>query len=189
MTHIFTAAVLATTMAMPALAEGTFPPQHWASDAGIVAVEPNTTVIESGQVADVLNIQQAFTRWGVYYDEGRSDLLPSLFTEDGMTVTMLGSAEPIATNEGHAAIAEYIDSSLAGQLDQRRHVLTNFLIDEMTDTTAKATAYGTVIKAADGLSVGAMVYYAGELEKGEDGVWKFAKLTIGIDDYAGNLSN
>ncbi|MEC7762329.1 MAG: nuclear transport factor 2 family protein [Pseudomonadota bacterium] len=189
MKRILTTATLAATLALPALAEGTFPPQHWASNAGIVAVEPNTTVIGAEQVADVLNIQQAFSRWGVYYDEGRSDLVPTLFTETGKTLTYLGSGDTIATNEGHEAIATYIDSSLAGQLDQRRHVLTNFLIDELTETTASATAYGTVIKAADGLSVGAMVYYAGELEKGEDGVWKFATLEIGIDDYAGNLSN
>ncbi|WP_292021688.1 nuclear transport factor 2 family protein [Maritimibacter sp. UBA3975] len=189
MNRILTTAALAVTLAAPALAQGTFPTQHWATNTGIANIQPNSTVIEEGQVADVMNIQQAFSRWGVYYDEGSSDLIPSLFTVDATTVTYLGTDESIADNEGHEAIATYIDSSLEGQLDQRRHVLTNFLIDELTEDTAKAMAYGTVIKAADGLSLGAMVFYSGELEKGDDGVWKFSKLTIGIDDYAGNLSN
>ncbi|WP_298493728.1 nuclear transport factor 2 family protein [uncultured Maritimibacter sp.] len=182
-----TAALFA--LALPALAEGTFPPQHWASNSGIVDVQPNGSVWENENAVDALRIQEAFNRWGIFYDEGRSDLIPSLFTEDGKVVSTLGSAEPIAENQGYEAIAAYVDRSLESQLDQRRHAMSDFLIDELTETTAKATAYGTVIKAADGISVGALVIYTGDLVKGEDGVWKFQTLTIGIDDYAGNLAN
>ena len=38
--------------------------------------------------------------------------------------------------------------------------------------------------AADGLSLGATVIYSAELRKEEDGVWRFSKFVIGMDDYA-----
>ena len=189
MKQMTTAAAALLALTLPALAEGTFPPQHWASASGIVEVQPNGGAWENASAVDALRVQEAFNRWAIFYDEGRTDLLPSLFTEDGKVISVLGSADPIAENQGYEAIAAYVDGSLEAQLDQRRHAMSNFLIDELTETTAKATAYGTVIKAADGLSVGALVLYTGDLVKGEDGVWKFQTLTIGIDDYAGNLAN
>jgi hypothetical protein len=39
--------------------------------------------------------------------------------------------------------------------------------------------------ANDGLSLGATVIYSADLHKGSDGVWRFSRLVIGMDGYAG----
>lgn len=193
MTHLtiaaaLTAAVTALAASTTPLAAQTFPPQHWATISGLVEVHPNGQPWENTDPVDLMRIHEAFARWSLFYDEGRADLLPSLFTGEAEMIVTLGSAEPIASFTGPQAMGDYVMSTLADQKDQRRHAMSNVLIDEITDNTAKALAYGTVIQAADGLSVGALVFYSGDLEKGDDGIWRFSRFVIGIDDYAGNLN-
>lgn len=188
MKHLLATAVLAAGFALPALAE-TFPAQHWASQGGIVDIHPNgANVWSTEQLVDIKLIEEAFGRWALFYDEGRSDLLPSLLTEDVVVNVRLGDPEPMGVFEGVPAVAKYNDDTLAVQLDQRRHLMTNILVDSLDGTTATATAFGLVMQMADGLKLGAMVFYTSDLVKGEDGVWRFARLDINIDDYAGNLN-
>ncbi|MCE0504077.1 MULTISPECIES: nuclear transport factor 2 family protein [unclassified Roseivivax] len=186
--RILLSVLAASLTSAPALAE-TFPPQHWASAGGLVSLEPHGAAdLSALEAGDLRQIEEAFIRWGLYYDEGRSDLLSSLFAEEGSLVATLGSAEPIASFTGPEAIAEYVDATLGQQGDQRRHSITNFIVEEASEDSAHALAYGIVLVAADGLSVGSSVLYDGELEKNGQGVWTFSKLTIAIDDYAGNLN-
>ncbi|SPJ26047.1 nuclear transport factor 2 family protein [Palleronia abyssalis] len=182
-------AVVALSVVSTQIAAQTFPPQHWAGESGLLSLGENGQVdLSAADPMDILRIEEAFIRWGLYYDEGRSDLLPSLFTESGEMVATLGSAEPIATFTGPEEIGGYVDATLEQQGDQRRHSITNFLVQEISESEASAMAYGIVMVAADGLSVGSSVVYTGDLTKGDDGVWKFERLTIAIDDYAGNLN-
>lgn len=188
MTSYIGAALAAVCLAVPAAAQ-TFPPQHWLSDAGVIEVQPNGQHDwTADKLGDIRAIEEAFYRWAYFYDEGRSDLLPSLLTDDVEVVVLLGSAEPLGTFNGIPAVAEYNDSTMDTQLDQRRHLISNVLVDSLDDTSASANAFGLVIAAADGLSLGAMVVYDADLTRGDDGIWRFARLVIAIDDYAGNLN-
>lgn len=191
MKPVLTAAALAALLAAPLTpaAAQSFPPQHWASAGGVLDVQPNgQNAWTADQVAAIQAIEEVFYRWAIFYDEGRQDLLPSILTEDVVVTVLLGGTEPIGTFTGIEAVAEYNNSSLTGQLDQRRHMMTNVLVDSLTDTTATATAFGLIVAAKDGLSLGALVVYPAELTRGDDGVWRFSRLTIAIDDYAGNLA-
>lgn len=182
------AALAAACLAAPAAAQ-TFPPQHWLSDNSLIDVQPNgQNDWTAEQVAEIQAIEEVYYRWAIYYDEGRQDLLNSILTEDVEVTVLLGGTEPIGVFTGIEAVAGYNNTSLEAQLDQRRHMMTNVLVDSLTENTATATAFGLVIGAKDGLSLGALVVYPAELVKGEDGVWRFSRLTIAIDDYAGNLA-
>ena len=66
--------------------------------------------------------------------------------------------------------------------------MTNIVIDRLSANEATTIAYGIVTIAADGLSLGATVIYSAELRKEADGVWRFSKFVIGMDEYAGRTA-
>ncbi|MBS0282034.1 MAG: nuclear transport factor 2 family protein, partial [Proteobacteria bacterium] len=75
-------------------------------------------------------------------------------------------------------------SDRAKQNDQRRHAISNVVIDKLDATRATAIAYGVVTAAGGGeLYLGATVIYRGDMRKMPDGTWRFAKLVIGMDAY------
>jgi hypothetical protein len=98
---------------------------------------------------------------------------------------LLGSKDPIDSAEGQDEIVRTVGNSLQQQQDQRRHVITNIVIDRLTEKEASAVAYGIVAISKDGLSLGASVIYSADLRREADGVWRFSKFVIGMDHYAG----
>ena len=166
-------------------ASATSPRQGWASKDGVVALRPHGERLQVDDAAGRESIRDAFARWGIAYDEGQVDVIRSLFTPDATFRVLRGSKEPIASADGIDAILLNVTSALAQQNDQRRHAISNIVIDRMTATDATAIAYGIVTIARDGLSLGATVIYSADLKRGRDGVWRFSRFAIGMDDYAG----
>ena len=179
--------LLACAVLTPALvaAAATAPAQSWAHRSGLAHLGVNGPKLASDDVRDRLAIQEAFARWGIAYDEGRLDVVRSLFTPAAEYLVTLGSAEPIARARGPEEIAATVANSLRQQADQRRHAISNVVIDALSKTEAEALAYGIVTVAADGLRLGATVIYTATLRKEHDGVWRFSRFVIGMDDYAG----
>jgi SnoaL-like domain len=163
--------------------QATSPPQHWASKVGLVDLQINGVAVESSSVLDRLLIQEAFYRWGIAWDEARLEVVRSLFTNDGELIITRGSDKPISRHAGPDVIAQYVADASKVQADQRRHAMTNVVIDRLSTNEATCIAYGIVTIAANGLSVGATVIYSAQLRKGSDGVWRFLKFVIGMDDY------
>lgn len=163
----------------------TQPKQAWAHNSGVVHLQPNGVVLAADDALNRQRIQEAFSRWGIAYDEARIDVVRSLFTKDAVFEVTQGSAEPIARAVGVDDIVNNVTNALQQQADQRRHAISNIVIDRLTKNEATAIAYGIVTIAANGLSLGASVIYSGELRRENDGVWRFSKFIIGMDDYAG----
>ncbi|MDE2372147.1 MAG: nuclear transport factor 2 family protein [Burkholderiales bacterium] len=163
----------------------TSPRQAWASRDGRVELQPLRGAVDPTRLGDRLMIQETFARFGIAYDEVRTDVLATLFTDDALLEVADGRGQPFETSVGATAIARHLGAALAQQGDQRRHLIGNVVIDQLGATQAKALAYGVVTVAADGLILGASVVYAAELHRGSDGAWRFARLFIGIDHYAG----
>lgn len=169
----------------PVLAQGGAaeqkPRQAWASKDGAVAIGPNAAPVASA--LDMLLISQAFARYGMAHDEGLGAVLATLFTADAMVEVADGNGKPFQTVTGHAAVIANFANTFGQQADQRRHCIGNVLVEEATATTARALAYGLVsVAAGGGLILGAAVIYTARLRK-EGGVWKFARLFIGMDAY------
>ena len=168
-----------------AAASAQSPRQGWASKDGVIALRQHGERLAVDDAAGRESIRDAFARWGIAYDEGQAEVIRSLFTPDATIRVLRGSREPIASADGIDAIVRNVTSALGQQNDQRRHAIGNIVIDRMTATEATAIAYGIVTIAKDGLSLGATVIYSADLKRGRDGVWRFSRFTIGMDDYAG----
>jgi DNA repair protein RadA/Sms len=57
--------------------------------------------------------------------------------------------------------------------------------ESLQSDRAVCIAYGVVTIANDGLSLGATVIYSADLVRAPDGLWRFSRLLIGMDGYAG----
>jgi hypothetical protein len=163
------------------------PRQNWATSDGLLELQP-LRPISAASVADRLMIDDVFARWGIAYDEGRLDVVRTLFTEDGVLDGLAGSGKPRATpvmhHVGRDAIAKAVEQERARQADQRRHAMTNVVIEQLSAESATAYAYGVVTVAGnDELYLGASVLYRGELKKQADGCWRLQRLVIGLDSY------
>lgn len=159
------------------------PRQNWAHTDGVVNMQPDTAITPQS-LADRAMIADAFARWGIGYDEGRLDVIRALFPADGELDVLEASAKPLQSLKGIDTIIKNVASDRAKQNDQRRHAISNVVIDKLTGTSATAIAYGVVTAAGGGeLYLGATVIYRGDMKKMPDGTWRFARLVIGMDAY------
>jgi hypothetical protein len=164
----------------------TFPPRFWASQGGLIDAKPLGAVPASlDQVLDRLLIHEAFDRWAIAHDENRVDILLSVLTEDVVLEYGVGNALPDFTIEGKSEVQSRLGASIPHLTGQRRHCMTNVLIESLSESAALAIAYGIVPTAADGYIIQTSVIYRGELTKEADGFWRFARLFIGCDLLTG----
>ncbi len=164
---------------------GPQPEQAWASKSGLVALLPPSAVPATADPMARLRIEDAFNRYAVALDEGRWDVLKSLFTEDARVEVVEGSNKPLVAVAGRDAVLTNFASAWKQQGDQRRHLISNFVFNQLTDSHASLIAYGVVIVANDGLSIGTSIIYTADLRHDPDGAWRFSRLLVGMDKYVG----
>jgi hypothetical protein len=130
-------------------------------------------------------INEVFARYAIAYDERRFDVLASCFHEDATYDVWLGPRR-VAKFEGRQALADGIESVTAEQgTEQRRHHIGNIVLDAVGPAAVLAIAYANVvIIGAAGVAVQASAIYNAELAY-RDGVWRFAKVVVGLDGYMG----
>jgi hypothetical protein len=168
----------------------TFPRQAWMHKDGKVDLKALGAVpCTTDQLVDRSLIAEAFNRFAMSHDEARLDVLSSCFTDDAVYEVAKGSAEPIARMEGKQSIISALTTVVANQADQRRHCMTNIVVESLDEHDALALAFGVVTVAADDLITGAACFYKGELRKSGDGFWRFSYLFIGMDNYIGPEPN
>jgi len=180
--ELFFVAVLA--LLIPAAPAEAAPQRAWAHEQGVANLQPNRPHEHKLSAEDLVAIHELFSRWGIGYDEGRLAVIGSLFTQDAEFVVLKGSAIPLSTHSGTDDILATLRSTMAEQGDQRRHLITNVVIEPVDENRATALAYGLVIAHGESMFIGATVIYSADVVR-QDGVWKFSRYVIGMDDYAG----
>jgi hypothetical protein len=172
-------------MTMTKRAEGLVkdPRQGWAHADGVMSLGLNQPVVPA-QAIDRLMIHETFARWGIAWDEGCLDVIRSLFVGHGELVILEATSKPLQHLTGHDAILEHVRRSRAAQADQRRHAISNIVLEKLDDAHATALAYGVVTVVRGGqIFLGATVFYRGELIKDPAAGWQFESFIIGMDAY------
>ena len=151
------------------------PAQAWAHREGLVHMQPLGAAAASWTPEAVvarLQIAETFYRFAIGHDEARIDVLESCF----------------AAHQGRAAVGAALRNVIGQQADQRRHLISNIVLERLDGTQARALAYGLVSTAGpgDGLRLGASVIYVADLVRESDGCWRFSRFFIGMDAYAGD---
>jgi hypothetical protein len=170
---------------MTKIAEGLMkdPRQGWAHADGVISLGLNQPVVPA-QAIDRLMIHETFARWGIAWDEGCLDVIRSLFTDHGELVILEATSKPLQHLKGHDAIVEHVRRTRAVQADQRRHAISNIVVEQLDAKCATALAYGVVTTVKGGqIILGATVFYRGELVKDTNAGWQFKAFVIGMDAY------
>jgi hypothetical protein len=64
-------------------------------------------------------------------------------------------------------------------------MMTNVVIEELTNRTARAIAYSIVVAHEEVPRLDGTVVYSAHLRRENDGVWRFVSFTVGLDAYGG----
>lgn len=136
-----------------------------------------------GFVEDRLEILDLLARYAHAYDEGDRATLETLFTADA-EFHIRGSVGRVpATMVGRDAIV----AALAGKWEairpeQRRHVATNLVVLDQSESTARAASYLVLVATSGGTpTVLATGRYEDDLVKGPDGRWRIRWREASVD--------
>jgi hypothetical protein len=178
-------AAQANAQAPARMAVAGFPRQAWAHKDNVIALRGPTDARTIKSPVDYLLVCESFARYGIAYDETQFAVLRQLFTDDAVVELSKGQGKPFATVSGREPILANFRQALGFQADQRRHCISNVVVEHLGRREAKAIAYAIVTIASNGLTLGASVIYTANLRKDSGGRWQFSRLYIGMDDYSG----
>jgi hypothetical protein len=128
---------------------GSIPVPAWANKAGRIALKALRTPHISNEAIDRLLIAERIYRYGWAYDERDRELFSDCFCEDSVWDGNVMGQEQVGPFEGREAIVAWNTDFWKVQDDQRRHVFTNVIIDDLNDTRAVAHAYLLLTSAHD----------------------------------------
>ncbi len=168
--------------AATARADGT-PAQAWAAIAGLVSIGPAAVVdVDAGALSARAEIHDRFARFGIAYDQRDLASLVSCFSEDAV-YELRTPAGRSGRFVGRDEIGVNVGRAIDRQGDQRRHLFTNVLIEDLDLDlgTATATAYALVMIADDSVRVGTTSVYPVHLRRDGDRVWRFDRFVIAMD--------
>lgn len=163
--------------------EDAVPIPGWGHASGHLAMRLPSHPQERSQAIERSIIAERISRYGWSFDERRGDLLADCFTEDGVWEGQIMGLEPVGPFEGRAAIVEFLTSFWDEQSDQRRHVFTNVVLDDVGRDEATAHAYLILLGSSEA-SMNALTAgpYRFELvRESGDGVWRLKRLLAGFD--------
>ena len=108
---------------------------------------------DAGQRAeDRWLISDALSKYVWGYDEGDFALLADSFTEDALAFGKVANTDlGWGPMKGRAEIVSTLSAIRAGQTDQRRHCVSNFLFDELGPTRAKVRCTLTLVATEKGV--------------------------------------
>jgi SnoaL-like domain len=162
------------------------PVQAWAHREGKIDLLPlRPADWGPGALSARAQITDAFYRFGMAWDEARVDVLCSCFTEDAVFESSEGNAQPFISLHGHQEMRDDISAKMAGQADQRRHLMSNVMVQQLDleQGTASALAQCVVTAVGSKLQLAASVIYTADLRREVDGCWRFSYFFVGMDRY------
>lgn len=153
------------------------PQPAWASHADLVHIGARPPA--ELDLAQVLQDRLHRYCWG--FDERRHDVLADTFTTDAEWIGSVMGETTIGPHQGRDTVLAWLAAFWEHQRDQRRHVVTNFVLAETSDTTASAMAYLLLIGASDAsVALETVGLYRVDYRL-DDGAWRIARLTAGFD--------
>lgn len=164
------------------MAEEHVPAPAWSTTTGQSIVKAMAGSSDSTEAVDRALIAERIFRYGWSFDERSLELLGDNFTADGTWEAHIMGTVDLGPFIGKNAIVEYMSSFWDDQIDQRRHVFSNVIVDDYAGTTATAHAYLILMASTGGEShIETTGPYRFAMTKEADGVWRMSQLKAGFD--------
>ena len=117
------------------------PVPAWASAAGRILLTTLKGPHAASEAIDRNLIAERIYRYGWAYDERDCALFADCFVGDAVWEGNVMGDAPVGPFVGREAIVEWNTGFWKKQSDQRRHIFTNVIVDDLTDSFAAAHAY------------------------------------------------
>ena len=131
--------------------------------------------------ATIAEIQQCINRYCWGFDDRRLDILSDCFLEGGIWEASVMGEVKIGPFLGRPQVLEWLARFWNHQQDQRRHVFTNLIVDEVNGNTAVAYSYLLLLGSSSSMTqLESVGFYRFSLERRDDR-WFIAELLAGFD--------
>jgi hypothetical protein len=131
------------------------------------------------ELADRCAIEEVVSRFGYTYDERRLEVLKEILTDDAVLAYSL-SGSPVVEIDGRAEVITWLSDIMQRQSDQRRHNLSNIVIDFVGCDRATVQAYLCLYAVSDQARLITTGFYRFDLIK-RSGSWKVSYLLDCLD--------
>ena len=126
-------------------------------------------------------IHYVLASWALGYDERDVPRMTECFTPEATMVLNIGGTETLGPFVGRDAVIKHITDHHEIQEDQRRHLVTNAVIEPLNDEEANVTSYLTLIVTdGDGVRLQATGVYRDRFMRGEHG-WRISYRHLDLD--------
>lgn len=154
------------------------PVPAWASGTGLIELNPHPDQVEPGLRAQLQERAHRYC-WG--FDERRIDVLTGCFTEDAVWRGDVMGETAVGPFTGRPEILRYLTTFWPHQKDQRRHILSNFIVETAQERAASALCYLQLMgsrDAASRLEITGLYSFRYRLD---GDTWRICALTAGFD--------
>ena len=126
-------------------------------------------------------LQEVIHRYCWAFDERRADLLGECFTEDGTWEASVMGETRVGPFVGQAQVQEWLSRFWDHQRDQRRHLILNFIVEDLHEHRATALAYLLLMGSSDAASRMESVGFYRLNFRSDAGTWRIESLMAGFD--------
>jgi SnoaL-like domain len=154
----------------------------WVTQSDLADLTAQAQPVTSRQLVAREAIRGLFTRYAYALDEVNSDVMRTVFTDDALMSVYFGTTTPYLTTVGAESVASNLAAVAAVQQDQRRHLIGNVDIQNLTSNSADVLAVALVANTVGGEThFTGSVFYSAKVVRGSDRRWRFSDLKIIID--------
>ncbi len=126
-------------------------------------------------------LQEVIHRYCWAFDERRADLLAECFTQDGTWEASVMGETRVGPFVGQAQVQEWLSRFWDHQRDQRRHLILNFVVEDLREDRATALAYLLLMGSSDAASrMESVGFYRLDYRR-DAGTWRIESLMAGFD--------
>ncbi|GAA4556982.1 nuclear transport factor 2 family protein [Pseudonocardia xishanensis] len=161
-----------------------FPAPAWVRAAGRVTPSGPRPAGGPEVAAERQAAVDTLHRFAWAFDEHDRDRLEDCFDPDAVWTATIGGHRDLGRSEGREAVLTWLTAGWPAQADQRRHIVTNAVVDGLDagSDEATVTAMIFVTAAQDGgfRAVTAGVYRT-RVRRGGDGSWRITRFDASFD--------
>jgi hypothetical protein len=152
----------------------------WGHVIGELSLGPVADVGAAAEhLVDRLLVVETLARYGWAYDERRYEVLESVFTEDAVFAGSI-AGEGAFRHEGRKTVVDWLAGIWPQQLDQRRHLYTNPVIEHLTDRECTLCVSFGLFASSDTSRLVTTGWKRVQLRK-QDGKWLISEIYDGLD--------
>jgi hypothetical protein len=158
------------------------PTPAWGHLIGLLSISPEAP-IESIDLSDRLAIIDRMYRYAWSFDERQRQMLSDCFTSDATWEAHMMGTSIVGPHDGRDDVVKFMTSFWDNQLDQRRHMIMNPIIEDQSESEATILTYHLLVSTTveSGVVPVTTGFYRVNMTKSISGDWKIRKLVAGYD--------